>query len=90
MSRWNVMLANKAHRLGGVCKMYRTTHLKGVGQKTIAESLGCSREAVSQFERGTNPNAVIFLWYIQHGLLDTYSSLIDSPSSILGDSYEDS
>lgn len=85
MSRWNVMLANKAHKLGGVCKMYRTTYLNGVGQKTIAEELGCSRESISQFERGRNPNAVIFLWYIQHGLLDKYPSLIDSPNIMLGE-----
>ena len=59
-----------ANYLGAMCSEYRRYFLKGVSQQQIAKETGLSRELVSKFERGTSPNAVIFMWYIQHGLFD--------------------
>lgn len=59
-----------ANYLGAMCSEYRRYFLKGVSQQQIANEAGVSRELVSKFERGTNPNALVFMWYIQHGLFD--------------------
>lgn len=56
--------------IGAMCHEYRKYHLKGVTQKKIADDCGMSREIVSKFERGTSPNAIIFMWYIKHGIFD--------------------
>ena len=56
--------------MGAMCSEYRRYFLKGVSQQQIANETGVSRELVSKFERGTNPNALVFMWYIRHGLFD--------------------
>lgn len=88
MPRVNENLSNKAHKIGSLCKMYRTTHLKGVNQSMVAQEIGCSREAVSHFEQGINPNSAIFLWYIEHGLMNEYPMLLTEPVKVLGNGYE--
>ena len=55
--------------IGAMCCEYRRRVLK-VPQKQIASDCYVSRELVSKFERGTSPNALIFMWYIKHGLFD--------------------
>lgn len=59
-----------ASYIGAMCGEYRRLYMRGTTQKDVAMDVGCSRELVSKFERGTLPNAVVFLWYIQHGLFD--------------------
>lgn len=56
--------------IGAMCHEYRRYYLKGITQLDIAKDCNMSREAVSKFERGTSPNAIIFLWYIKHGIFD--------------------
>lgn len=59
-----------ASYIGAMCHEYRIYELKGITQQHIANECNVSREAVSKFERGTLSNAVIFLWYIKHGIFD--------------------
>lgn len=59
-----------ANYIGAMCHEYRRYRLNGVTQKDIAKDCGVSREAVSRFERGSLSNAVIFMWYIKHGIFE--------------------
>lgn len=52
--------------VGMRCKEYRETC--ALYQSDVAEETGYSKENVSSFETGRNNNAVILLWYIDHGL----------------------
>lgn len=55
--------------IGAMCASFRrfcTDH----SQQDAADEIGCSREAVSKFERGRYNNAVIFLWYIKKGVFE--------------------
>lgn len=56
--------------IGAMCHEYRRLHLKGITQKDIAMATGYSRESVNKFERGTQGNCAIFLWYIKNGIFD--------------------
>lgn len=55
--------------IGAICAEFRR-YYTDASQEDVAESVGCSREAVSRFERGLNTNSIIFLWYIKQGVFD--------------------
>lgn len=52
--------------LGGACAKYRREVL-AVPQKFVAYDVGCSVPNISQFEKGRNDSARIFLWYLAQG-----------------------
>ena len=54
--------------IGLMCQEYRKA--MGVYQKEIAQDLGCTTQNISAFERGENNNALIYAWYVHHGLYD--------------------
>lgn len=54
----------------------------------VAQEIGCSREAVSHFEQGINPHCAIFLWYIEHGLMNEYQVLFTEYVKVLGNDHE--
>lgn len=56
-----------ASYIGAMCGEFRRMILD-VPQQRVANDTDTSREAVSMFERGRRPNAVIFMWYIKNGL----------------------
>lgn len=58
-----------ASYIGAMCGEFRRMFLD-VSQQKVADDTGTSREAVSKFERGNRSNAVIFMWYIKHGLFN--------------------
>ena len=53
--------------LAYACGVWR--HEQGIRQSRIAEDLDLTSTAVSNFERGKNNNAAVFLWYIKHGFI---------------------
>lgn len=55
--------------IGEYCAMTRIK--KGIPQNTVAKEIGCTPQNISSFERGLNNSALILLWYIKHGLLET-------------------
>lgn len=55
--------------IGAMCANYRR-YYTDFSQQEVADDVGCSREAVSKFERGRVCNGVIFLWYIKQGLFN--------------------
>lgn len=55
--------------IGAMCSNFRR-YYTGASQDDVAAEMGYERSAVSKFERGVRPNAVIFMWYIKHGLFD--------------------
>ena len=55
--------------IGEYCAMTRIK--KGIMQNTVAKEIGCTPQNISNFERGLNNSALILLWYIKHGLLET-------------------
>lgn len=52
--------------IGKRCKEHREQ--LGKCQFDVAFETGYSKENVSAFECGRNNNAIIFKWYIEHGL----------------------
>ena len=48
--------------IGAMCANYRR-YYTDFSQQEVADDVGCSREAISKFERGRVCNGVIFLWY---------------------------
>lgn len=58
-----------AQYIGAMCSEYRRYFLK-VSQQQVANETGVSRELVSKFERGANPNALVLFWFIKHGIFD--------------------
>ena len=55
--------------VGAMCANYRR-YYTDFSQQEVADDIGCSREAVSKFERGRVCNGVIFLWYIKQGIFN--------------------
>ena len=55
--------------IGAMCSSFRRFHTD-YSQQDAADEIGCSREAVSKFERGRYNNSVIFLWYIKKGVFE--------------------
>lgn len=55
--------------IGAMCANYRR-YYTDFSQQEVADDIGCSREAVSKFERGRVCNGVIFLWYIKQGIFN--------------------
>lgn len=55
--------------IGAMCSDYRRYELK-YSQTQVAHLCNVSRELVSKFERGSNSNARIFLFYIKMGIFD--------------------
>lgn len=55
--------------IGAMCSNYRRYYTQ-YSQQDVADDVGCSREAVSKFERGRVCNGIIFLWYIKNGIFD--------------------
>ena len=55
--------------IGAMCANYRR-YYTDFSQQEVADDIGCSREAVSKFERGRVCNGVIFLWYIKQGVFN--------------------
>lgn len=58
-----------ASYIGAMCSNYRR-YFTCKSQEDVAAELGCSREAVSKFERGRVCNGVIFMWYLKRGILN--------------------
>lgn len=52
--------------LGGQCKRLRRT--LDIKQTQVAIETGYSQKSISAFENGRTNNALILLWYINHGL----------------------
>lgn len=63
------MFGITANYIGAMCRDYRKYILHKT-QDEIAKEIGFSRAAVSRFEGGTMPNAIIFMWYIKHDIFD--------------------
>ena len=55
--------------VGAMCANYRRYYTE-FSQQDVADDIGCSREAVSKFERGRVCNGIIFLWYIKQGIFN--------------------
>lgn len=55
--------------IGAMCSNYRR-YFTEYSQQDVADDTGCSREAVSKFERGRTCNGIIFLWYIKNGIFE--------------------
>lgn len=55
--------------IGAMCANYRRYYTE-FSQQEVADDVGCSREAISKFERGRVCNGVIFLWYIKQGIFN--------------------
>ena len=53
--------------LAEMCKATREN--LGIKQTQVAIETGYSEQNISSFENGRTNNMIIFLWYIQHGLL---------------------
>ena len=63
--------------IGNICRAFR--NYCGYFQSEVAEELCCSRENISSFENGRNNNAIILMWYVEHGLkefLDEYADVV--------------
>lgn len=63
----NVMEGITKEYIGAMCGEFRR-YILHESQTRIAKECKVSRELVSKFEHGRNSNAVIFMWYIKHGL----------------------
>lgn len=61
------MTNDEMKRIGSRCRDYRLNVL-GLKQSDVADEIGYSKESVSAFENGRNNNAVILMYYINHGL----------------------
>lgn len=59
---------NKLKEIGEHCKKFRV--FLGYKQSNVAYETGYSKENVSSFECGRNNNAIIYNWYVEHGLVD--------------------
>lgn len=68
--------------LGAACQYYRTEALNRK-QIDVSRETNYSIENVSSFENGRNNNAMIFLWYVNHGFSDQFLK-----NYIGGDIYE--
>ena len=60
--------------VGQMCKRYRENH--GITQKHVAEKTGYSEQNISSFETGRTNNLVLFLWYLDNGLMDMGNRII--------------
>lgn len=56
--------------ISAMCREYRRLYLKGQTQQTVADECNVSRETVNRFENGYISSAVIFMWYIKHGIFE--------------------
>ena len=56
-----------ASYIGAMCSNFRR-YFTTKSQDDVANEIGCSREAVSKFERGRVCNGVVFMWYIKNGV----------------------
>lgn len=63
---------NVCKTCGKLCGKYRREILK-MTQLEVGESIGYSKENIASFEQGRNDNNIIFMWYVQHGILEQYS-----------------
>ena len=52
--------------IGNACKRYR--QYLGKTQLDVAGDLGYTSKAISGFECGRSYNALILLWYVDHGI----------------------
>ena len=55
--------------IGEMCKRHREN--SGVTQAQVAEDTGYSEQNISSFETGRTNNMLIFLYYVNRGVLDT-------------------
>lgn len=55
--------------VGEMCKRHREN--SGVTQAQVAEDTGYSEQNISSFETGRTNNMLIFLYYVNRGVLDT-------------------
>lgn len=68
----NITVEHTPHILATIGEYCAMTRLKkGISQREVARELGCTSQNVSSFERGNNNNALILIWYIKHGLMET-------------------
>ena len=54
--------------IGEMCKEHREDI--GIKQSQVAETVGYSEQNISSFETGRTNNLLIFLYYINNGVLD--------------------
>ena len=54
--------------VGNMCKQHREK--LGVKQSQVATETGYSEQNISSFETGRTNNMIIFLWYVNKGLLN--------------------
>lgn len=54
--------------MGEMCKRYREN--VGITQAQVAEETGYSEQNISSFETGRTNNMLIFLYYVNRGVLD--------------------
>lgn len=65
-SKYLTSKKNKMFIITKNCQDYRIN--RGITQQQIANNIGCSIETISSFENNRNNNALILIWYIEHGI----------------------
>ena len=60
--------------VGNMCKQHREK--LGVKQSQVAEETGYSEQNISSFETGRTNNMIIFLWYINNGVIDDENKIL--------------
>lgn len=53
--------------IGKACKSYRRS--LGYTQIDVANETGYTQQNISRFEKGTNDNSLILMWYVRHGMV---------------------
>ncbi len=66
------VLHNSLKTCGKLCGIFRRENL-GKRQIDVAEDLGYSVNNIAAFEQGRNDNNIIFMWYVDKGILEKYS-----------------
>lgn len=57
-----------------MCKQHREK--LGVKQSQVATETGYSEQNISSFETGRTNNMIIFLWYINNGVIDNENKIL--------------
>lgn len=66
---------NELKAIGEYCRLWRIAHFHSVNE--VAFETGYSPSSISNFERGSNNNALILSWYLRHGM-KLYSEVIEN------------
>lgn len=72
MKGTEINIENQPFILATLGKYCAITRIKNrITQYAVALEIGCTPQNISSFERGNNNSALILLWYIKHGLMET-------------------